>query len=143
VARHTYTSKARRPFEFELDGVEFAATGGMNVLELAELANVATTDADSPAGVQAAAGFFRRVLGKEYDPFRDHCAEHNTDNDTILEIMKDIVEDVMGGTPTKRPSPSSSGRSSTGSTARAGSRSRRTAVDPPAARTTRSRGRSA
>ena len=107
---HSYTSKgAKPPFEFEIDGVPFVCTGGVSLLDMSELAKLAEVDVESAEGAAAIAELFKGALGRvEYDRFRQHTRTHHTDPDTILEIMKDMVEHVTGG-PTRRSNSSAVG----------------------------------
>lgn len=113
----SYTSGGKPvPFDFELDGVPFVAAGGVQVLELSELALHAEEDINSPAGMAAMALVFRHALGEEeYDRFRRHCREHGTNADLLLEIMRDMAEHV-GASPTQPSGQSSPGRPNTGGT---------------------------
>ena len=105
----SYTSKGERPpFEFELDGVPFVASGNVDIIDLAELAGLADLDINSIAGVRAIADVFKVALADDYERFRAHTRAHGTDNDTMLEILRDLVEHVTAG-PTMRPSQSASG----------------------------------
>jgi hypothetical protein len=113
-----------RPLEpFTLDGVQFSPRGDLHLLDLAELARHADDDVDSPAGLAALADFYEGLLGKtEYKRFRAHTREHDTAKELLAEIMNDVVRDVTGREKA-RSTPSAPGRSNTGSTSRAGSRS--------------------
>lgn len=112
-----YTSRVRVPVEFELDSVRFVASGGVSMLELFELARFADKDTDSPQGMGALADFFRALLGGDYDRFRAHCREHATDEDTLMTIVRDVME-ASTDRPTVPPSDSVSGQTSTGPTLR-------------------------
>lgn len=127
----SYTSKRQAPRSFELDGVQFAASGGVSLLDLVEVARMADADAASPEGVAALGDFFEAALGRDgYRRFRSHCREHGTDPETLLAIMEDLVEDV-GGRPTQRPSPSADGLPAAGTTSRVVSFSRGTVTEMP------------
>jgi hypothetical protein len=111
----SYTSGGKPvPFDFELDGVPFVAAGGVQVLELSELALQSEEDINSAAGTAALALVFRNALGDAYEGFRRHCREHGTGPDTLLEIIRDMVEHL--GTPTPPSGQSSPGRPSTDGT---------------------------
>jgi hypothetical protein len=117
MARRTYTSKSRQVEPFELDGVEFHP-GRISLLRLVELAKWAkVADAeDLPAeAAEAIAGLMADLLGRDYERFKAHCAAHETDDETIMAIIQDIIKDVVGP-PSDRPSPSPPGPTSTGST---------------------------
>ena len=118
----SYTSGTPVPFDFELDGVSFVAAGGVQVLELSELALRGEEDPSSAAGTAALAVVFRNALGKqEYERFRKHCREHGTDGDVLLEIVRDMSEHAAS-TPTTPSGQSSSGRLTTGGTSTEDSR---------------------
>jgi len=116
---HSYTSRGEAaPFEFELDGVGFVCGGGVSLLDLLEVTRMAQFDVDSPEGAAAIADLFKESMGKaEYARFRQHCREHNTEPDTIIEIMQDLVEHVTGG-PTRRSRLSPPGPQTTTGTSR-------------------------
>jgi len=103
---NSYTSKNRRPpFEFELDGVPFICPGGISMLDMCEMARLADLDADSVEGAAAIADMFKGALGKvDYERFRAHTRSHHTDTDTVLEILKDMVEHVTAGPTTRSTS---------------------------------------
>jgi hypothetical protein len=123
MAHKSYTSKKRDPFTFDIDGEMFRPAGGLQLLELGELANVSELKADSAEGIKAINVFFQNLLGEaEYTRFRGYVAEHHTDPDVLLEILGDMFEGLVGH-PTQRPSDSSDGPSSTGHTLRVISRS--------------------
>lgn len=109
------------PFDFELDGVPFVAAGGVQALELSELAVHDTEDPNSAAGMASTAVVFRHALGDDYERFREHCREHATSGDTLLEIIRDMVAH-LAESPTKPSGRSSSGRQDTGGTSTADSR---------------------
>lgn len=105
----SYTSKGTpTPFDFELDGVEFVMPGGVMLLDLSDLARVADEEAGSPAGVAAMGKIFRTGLRDGYERFAEHCRVHDTDPETLLTIMGDLVEHVTGR-PTVRSGSSSPG----------------------------------
>jgi hypothetical protein len=108
------------PFDFELDGVQFVAVGGVQTLELSELALHDTENPNSAAGMASTAMVFRHALGDDYERFRQHCREHGGDHlgDTLLEIIRDMVEH-LAESPTKPSGRSSSGRQDTGGTSKA------------------------
>lgn len=114
----SYTSGgAPIPFDFELDGVPFTAAGGLNVLEMSELAAHAEEDVNSAAGAAALAVVFRGSLGEDYERFKKHCGVHGTRPDVLLNIMQDMVEH-LAETPTPPSGQSSPGRPETGGTSR-------------------------
>jgi hypothetical protein len=115
MGRRSYTSKPTEPVSFDLDGVQFVATGGVKLLELCELAQVADVDSASVEGAAALGQFFRSLLGQDYDRFRVHCREHGTDPDTLLQIVADVIE-AVSERPTRRPSDSADGPPTTGRT---------------------------
>lgn len=118
----SYTSGGRPvPFDFELDGVEFVAAGGVQVLEMSELALHAEEDPTSAAGQAALAAVFRNALGDDYDRFRRHCRQRGTGQDTLLQIIRDMVEH-LAESPTTPSGSSSPGRPNTGGTSTADSR---------------------
>jgi hypothetical protein len=107
------TGGGQGPFEFDLDGVQFVATGGVTLLDMSELMTVADLDADSPRGAAALAQMFRAALGDdEYARFREHCRRHDTQPEVIITIMRDLADYVMGPT-MRRVGQSSPGPSST------------------------------
>ena len=110
MARSYASSKSgkRTPFEFDLDGVPFACTGNVDVIDLAELAGLADLDVNSIAGAKAIVDVFKIALADDYDRFRAHTREHHTENEVLIEILRDLVEHVTAG-PTMRPSQSASG----------------------------------
>ncbi len=114
-----YTSKKSAPAKFRLDGVEFQARGGVPLLEMSELAILEAEDPESPAGAAAIATFFRALLGEEeYGVFREHCLKNDTDSDTIMEIMRDVIAEKSKPFPTNTPSDSSDGGTETAPTYR-------------------------
>jgi len=131
MARRVYTSKPREVEPFELDGVEFTPGNGLSVLDLTELARFADKEAASQEGIQAIGDFFRQLLGDDYDRFREHCRTHKTDEETLLQVITDLMEDLAGGFPTNRPSPSQPGPTNTGRGLRVVSLSNRSTVEVP------------
>lgn len=117
----SYSSGTPVPFDFELDGVPFVAAGGVQALELSELAVHDTEDPNSAAGTAAMAVVFRHALGEDYERFRQHCREHGTNGDVLLEIIRDMVEH-KAESPTRPSGQSSSGRPTTGGMSKADSR---------------------
>lgn len=106
---HSYTSKgAPEPFEFELDGETFVCSAGVSLLDLSKLAMVADESMESMEGVSAIHELFKGALGGDYERFRQHTRTHHTDTDTIMEIMRDLIEHVTSG-PTTRPPRSAGG----------------------------------
>jgi hypothetical protein len=104
-----------KPLGFTLDGVQFTCSQDISVLDFSELASYADLDSHSPEGIAALQGFFTIMLGPtEYRRFRRHCAQHRTDDDTIVAIMGDLADDYLGR-PTKAPSSSPVTPSATGS----------------------------
>lgn len=115
----SYTS-AKRDFKglkatFALDNVEFTCAGRPTALDISELAEVAAdgVDTDDPRAIAAMSKFFRAVLGKEYNRFKEHMRVHDTDEDVLVEIMHGILED-LAARPTQEPSSSRDGPSTTG-----------------------------
>ncbi len=117
TARKSYTSKPAEPFPFDLDGVAFVVPGGVSLLDLCEMARLADVDATSPEGAAALADFFHDALGDGYERFRLHVREHHTDPGTLVDIMADMIE-ATTARPTRRPSDSSDGPTTTGPTLR-------------------------
>jgi hypothetical protein len=115
---------------FELDGVQFTP-GYLSMIDLTELARHSDLDAATPEGIAAIGGFFKDVLGEDYDRFRAHCRQHRTDPDTLMEIISDLVESMTQGFPTQPPSRSPAGPTSTGRTSRVISLSARTVTELP------------
>lgn len=127
----SYTSKPKDVQPFTLDGVEFRASGGLSILDVTELARYAGKDMFSPEGLTAIGEFFASLLGADYDRFREHCRTHSTDEETLLQVIGDIIEDVGGGHPSQRPSHSPYGPTTTGRGARVVSLSNRSVVELP------------
>ncbi len=109
------------PFDFELDGVEFIAAGGVPVLEMSEVAAREDEDIDSAAGFAAMALVFRHALGPDYERFREHVRRHNTGRDVLLQIIRDMAVH-LAESPTQPSGRSSSGRPDTAGTSRDDSR---------------------
>lgn len=125
-----YTSKPAPPAEsalagvgFTLDGQRFACEGHLSVLEISELAAAAAEGADTstPEGVGLIANFLKLAFGPaEYTRFRRHCRDHRTSDETLIEIVSGIQEEVMGaveaqtGRPTASQPASSAGLPQTG-----------------------------
>lgn len=117
----SYTSKPKlAPYEFDLDGVHFVASGGVALLDLSELARLADVDVESPAGAAAVAQVFESFMGDAYAQFKAHCRRHQTDPDTLMAILQDVVEYVTRF-PTERPLTRSPGPQPTPGTSPAGS----------------------
>lgn len=116
MAHKSYTSKGNKsPFVFELDGVEFRTDGGLQLLDLLDIAKMAHMEAISPEGLAAIAGLFSAALGQaEYERLRAHMRAHNTDPETLLDIMGDMLDHLTRGFPTQPPNGSAFGRSKTG-----------------------------
>lgn len=108
-----FTSKPSKPVPFKLDGVVFEATGGVSMLEFAELLRLKNVDTLSPQAMEAVGSFFVNILGAGYPSFREHCAEHNTDDDTLFDVVAYIMEQRAAGFPTQPPADSSNGSSNT------------------------------
>jgi len=127
-----YTSKPRPAREpIQLDGVEFHPGGGVSMLDLFELARYGDIDSASPEGMAAIGAFFRELFGPaEYPRFRKHCSEHSTDEETLLQILTDIVEEGSAR-PSDRPSDSQDGSTATGPMSKVVSLSRATVVEMP------------
>lgn len=125
MAKRTYTSKAPQQspdampaVEFDLDDVIFTGDGAISTMDFAEYARLANQGIDSkdPSGVAIIADVFLGLLGKQtYQRFRAHCREHRTDDGTLVEILKGIMQDAAEAAtnrPTQRPSPSPDGPAS-------------------------------
>jgi len=101
---------------FRLDGESFECKGEVSILDLSELAVMASQDAESPQAVGAMSAYMQVVLGPvEYLRFRGHTRMQHTDAGTILAIMnmingkiQSLVEDLTGR-PTEPPESSSDG----------------------------------
>src|SRR5690606_24573878 len=93
MAKRSYSSnrdgrRERKPQTFELDGVEFVATGSVSMLDISGFARLAAqgVDSDSPEAVAFLADTFRALLGdQEYHRFREHCRRHDTDAAVLVE----------------------------------------------------------
>lgn len=128
MARRSYTSKSVDA-SFDLDGVEFTPAY-FSMLDLAELAQFADMDIDTPAGMARVQEFFAAILGGDYERFRAHCKAHRTDADTLMAIIQDTFVEILGF-PTERPSDSSDGTPGTEPTLRVISPSEGTVVQLP------------
>lgn len=117
-----YTSRQQDLFTFTLDGELFEAQGA-SMLDVAELAQYADADGDSPEGAAALATFFRGAMGDEYERFRAHVRKHRTSMDTLLQILQDMVLD-MSGRPLPQSPPSQPGPTTTPTTSMVVSSSR-------------------
>lgn len=128
-----YTSKTAgkhiTPEPFELDGVVFIP-GEVSFLDFTELGRFSGADITSPEGTAAIGEFFRNLLGEDYERFRTHIRQHHTDEETLIQVLRDIVEDVSGH-PSQRPSVSPTGPTKTGRTLRVVSLSEGTVVEEP------------
>ena len=103
---------------FELDGVKFVARGRLKLLDLCEFARAADITAASAEGIAALAEFFEALLGRaEYVRFRKHNRDNDTPDETLLDIMGDLVEEFTAR-PTVQPSPSAPGLLTTSPTSR-------------------------
>jgi hypothetical protein len=111
---------------FKLDGESFTARMVMNAdatlawSEFADSALQTQEDINSPAGAAFFSQFFKLVMqGGEYQRFRAHLKQHDTDADVLLEIMLDVQEAIEAelggeaGRPTQPSSSSSGGRTAT------------------------------
>jgi hypothetical protein len=106
--------------KFELDGVEFKCEGRASVLESSVLASAAAEDAGdgySAAAMGAVADFLRMSFGdSEFQRFRSHCRRRSTSDETLLDIMQGIREEIEANAariserPTRSPSSSLPGR---------------------------------
>jgi hypothetical protein len=101
-----------KPFEFDMDedtdhAAHFVCDGGVSLLDLSDLAQIAEADLESTEGIAAIAQIFRSGMKSEtYHRFAAHTRKHDTDPDVLLEIMKDLVEHVLSGHSRRRsPSP--------------------------------------
>jgi hypothetical protein len=108
---------------FQLDGVEFRCQGRASILDTSELAAaaVAAVDSAEPEGLAIISDFLKTSLGmREYRRFRRHQRMHDTPDETVLDIIGGIsdeleagVEDVTGR-PTRQPSASTRGQPAPG-----------------------------
>jgi hypothetical protein len=103
---------------FTLDNERFDCEGELSILELAELARVATAGVDlqEAATLGLIAEQLRQAFGDEvYGRFRQHCRKHKTPNSVLLQILADLNEEMQGiiaeatGRPTQPQSPSGPG----------------------------------
>ncbi len=108
---------------FELDGVRFECAGRLSVLDTSEMAAaaVAAVDSEAPEGAAVISEFLRAAFGPEvYRMFRAHVRKHRTSDETLLDIIAGLNEEVegnvavMAGRPTGSPSPSSPGQTGRG-----------------------------
>jgi len=111
-----YKSKPVESQTFELDGVEFTVPGNLFMLDLVELAKLSDVDTMDPRAIKAVTDLFENLLGDDFNRFHAHCREHKTSNETLMEIMQDLIGDTMGGFPTQQASPSAPGTTTTGPT---------------------------
>jgi hypothetical protein len=147
MAKRSYTSKPPQTSDstvpavsFDLDGVEFIGGGAISTMDFAEYARLAAAGIDSqdPSGVAIIADVFLGLLGEQtYQRFRTHCRRHHTDDETLVDILKGIMQDATEAAtnrPTPRPSDSPDGPQNDQATARVVSFSRATvsevAADP-------------
>ncbi len=109
--------------KFELDGVTFECLGRLSVLDTSEMAAAAmnAVDSESPEGAAVISEFLRMAFGAEvYRMFRAHVRRHRTPDETLLEIIAGLNEEVegkiavMAGRPTQSPPGSSDGRTGRG-----------------------------
>lgn len=111
--RRSYSSgRTEQEIGFDLDGVSFTP-GNLSILDMADLAQYAELDTDTPEGLAKLGEFFALMLGDDYPRFREHCGKHHTRADVLLQIIFDLLEDIlavtMPGFPTPAASPSSAG----------------------------------
>ncbi len=145
MAKRSYTSKppaaasqnAVPAVSFELDGVEFEGEGAISTMDFAEYARLAAAGIDSqdPSGVAIIADVFLGLLGERtYQRFRAHCRRHRTDDATLVEILKGIMQDATEAAtnrPTQRPSSLPDGPPNDPATAKVVSFSRATVEEKP------------
>ena len=118
MSHKSYVSSRKGPFTFDIDGEPtppFKSRGGIGsvLLEMAELANLANVEVDSPEGMAAIAQIFTMLLGPaEYERFREFVATHDVEAETLLAILQDMFVAVVGH-PLVPPSDSSTGPTST------------------------------
>jgi hypothetical protein len=134
-------ARSGEPMTFTLDGVKFTCSTEISVLDFSEIASYADLDASSPEGMAVLHSFFTIVLGPaEYRRFRRHCAQHRTDDDTIVDVLGALLEEYLGR-PTQAPLSSSGSPSATGTGSAApgshvvvnlGTGSLRETTEPPA-----------
>jgi hypothetical protein len=113
---------------FTLDGVTFECKGRVSILDTSELAAAAEAamDTTDPAGMAIISGFLKTAFGPvEYRRFRAHQRGHSTPDETVLDIISGIVEEVelsvqrLTGRPTQSPSGSLPGQQGLGERASA------------------------
>lgn len=134
----SYTSKGRDKaaqdldLGFELDGVEWKCETSISVLDLSEFARLAVqgVESGSPEGLAILADIFQGLLGTSYQRFRAHCRKHGADDETLVDILKDLFEQAAER-PTSRPSDSSDGPPSDPDTQKVVSFKRGTVEDKP------------
>ncbi|MCK2219694.1 hypothetical protein MF672_038750 [Actinomadura sp. ATCC 31491] len=133
----SYTSKSRKaestPATFELDGVQFVGEGEISLMDISEFARLAAAgfDTDSADGIAILADIYRAILGpQEYGRFRQHCREHGTDGEVLIEILGGLLSE-QGERPTERSSGSPDGPPTMPDTARVVSFSRATVTEVP------------
>jgi len=96
----------------------FTCRGKVSTLLLAEFARQADLDVATPDGAALIADFFRQAFGqgeeadKEYKRFFRVITEQ-FDDDVLMDVLSELVE-KLAGRPSKRPSPSRAGHSTTG-----------------------------
>lgn len=119
MGKRSYSSASdqqeRKPQEFDLDGVTFVATGSVSMLDISEFARMASQgmDSGSPEAIGFLADIYRGLLGdQEYRRFREHCRQHLTKGDVLIEVLGDLAAEQVKdetGRPTGRSSDSSDG----------------------------------
>lgn len=125
---------ALEPIEFEVtyettergeDGVDqvvertdrFAATGEISAATLTDFGYFADTPSDDPAAVAVMRRVFMEAIGDQTEFRRFWAIAPRLDEDTLLEIMTGLMEDVLGR-PTQPPASSQATSSSTGQPSR-------------------------
>lgn len=126
MSRLSFTSRNKDPIEFDIDGEAFAIApiGAWAFFDLAEMA--ATAGDDSIADPVEKATLQAQQSVKVRDMFRDHMepAEYERfdkfcrsprgpDVGLLMEVIQGLVAETTGR-PTEPPSPSGSGRPTTG-----------------------------
>jgi len=109
--------------EFDLDGELFECKGELDLLDKSELAllSMSTMEINDPKGVAMVAQFLQLAFGgQEYLRFHWHVRNHETPEDTQVEILTAIARAVgvaveqQSARPTRPRSSSSRGPSATG-----------------------------
>jgi len=85
---------------YTLDGIVYTCRE-LSALEISEVMGMQGKKADSPESVAFMAKFFRMLLGDDqYDTFVTNCRLYSTPDDTVIEILQGIMQDM-----TDRPTP--------------------------------------